>query len=199
MKDFTKILPVIFAILLVGVSAKLSTARAVDEPNYAFVVFETTVTQKGVETSDAHPEERRFYVSNIVAFPASDQALFRRAAKVAADYFIAAVVEPMKAKGILHQYYDDAIHINNSVVFELDTKTDVEEVRVKALQDLKEQNANVFTFTWVRGNAPGGLEMSKPVLLQHKSTQPLYGVVDQKMPPAKENGPAPKKRPREDF
>ena len=195
MKIISTLNKFLFWVLLLGAFAATITAQT-DESDYAFVIFDTTVTQTGVETSDKHPQERRIYVSNIVAFPNSDPALFRRASKVADDYFTATVVDPMKVKGILHQYYDDAIHINNSVVFRLDTKADVEEVRGKALEGFKEQNANVFTFTWIRDAAAGGLEMSKPVLVQHKSTQPLFGTVDSKM--TVETGPTPKtpkKRP----
>ncbi len=149
------------AILLMGLILTFapSAARAqADESNYAFVVFETTVTKKGVETSDANPEERRFYVSNVVEFPERDPSIFRNAEKIADEYFVANVVKPFEAKGILHEYYDDAIHLNNGVVYRLDTRAEVEDLRERSIQELKEQNANIFTFNWTRGKDAKGLE-----------------------------------------
>ncbi len=140
------------------------------------MVFETTVTKVGVETSDANPEERRYYVSNIVGIPSRDPSLSRKASKSADEYFIAAVSGPLKAKGIEHKYYDDAIHINNSVVYRLDTKQEVEELEKKTIEELKEQNANLFTFTWIYGDSTKGLETSLPTLVRHAPEQPLYGM-----------------------
>lgn len=102
----------VFALFITFGFAENTLAQ--DEPYYVFVIFETTVTKVGVETSDANPEERRFYVSNVVAVPSRDRSLLRKAAKSADEYFIAAVSDPLKAaKGIEHKYYDDAIRINN--------------------------------------------------------------------------------------
>src|SRR6266516_3132269 len=36
---------------------------------YQFVEIETTVHVKGVETSSAHPNERRWYLSNVIVQP----------------------------------------------------------------------------------------------------------------------------------
>jgi len=171
MKNYSKLLLVLCAVLI---SAGIVRAQS-DYRNYAFVVFETTVTQKGVETSDKNPEERRFYVSNVVEFPERDRSIFRNAGKVADEYFIANVVKPLEAKGILHQYYDDAIKINNRASY-VETRADVEELRTKVLADLQEQNANVFTFNWTREKDPQGLETAQPVLVRHNPEQPLYGV-----------------------
>ena len=45
------------------------TANA--QNDWTFVRFETTVTRDGVETSDANPTERRFYISNVVQSPSN--------------------------------------------------------------------------------------------------------------------------------
>ncbi len=175
------------AILLIGLFLIVFSAsvRAQDaDTNYGFVVFETTVTKKGVETSDKNPAERRFYISNIVEFPnnsMSDRSIFRNAYKVADEYFIANVVKPLEAKGISHQYYDDGITVNNKASY-LETRADVEEVRKQVLENLKEQNANVFMFNWTREQGAKGLETSLPTLLYHGSEQPLYGVGETKTP-----------------
>lgn len=160
------------------VTAVLSTAvRAqADEPNYVFVMFETTVTRVGVETSDANPEERRFYVSNVVGFPADDPGQLRRASKIADDYFTHMVVEPLKAKGIAHQYYDDGISINDRVVYVLYTRQEVEDLRIKTLAGLKEQNANVYTFNWAFGKEASGPEGPALQLFYHAPTMISYGL-----------------------
>ncbi len=187
MKNHSKFLPILFALLiLVGASG---IARA--QSNYAFVVFETTVTKKGVETSDKNPEEQRIYISNIVEFPnnsMNDRSTFRNAFKVADEYFIANVSKPLEAKGILHQYYDDAITVNNKESY-LDTRALVEEARTRVLENLKERNANVFTFNWTRDGAANGLETSQPTMLYRGAEQPLYGGSEIKTPtPPKTNG-----------
>jgi len=136
MKINIRIISLFCALMFTAVLARSALAQS-DEARYVFVVFETTVTRAGVETSDANPQERRFYVSNVVAFP-DDPGTERRASKIADEYFIAAVSGPLKAtKGIEHQYYDDAIHINNSVVYRLDTKREVEELQKKTIEELK--------------------------------------------------------------
>ena len=177
MKRCSHILYILLAVLLGCVFVSKLQAQT-DEPNYVFVVFETTVTRQGVETSDAKPEERRFYVSNVVAIPSADPALLRRASKLADEYFIATVVDPLKAKGILHQYYDDGIRINNNVVYRLDTHAEVEDLQKKVLLELKEQSTNIFTFTWAYGEKMNGLETSKPTLFYHEPKKPLYVVPD---------------------
>ena len=194
MNIFSNIKTLIPAILLNLSLAGIAMAQ--NQSVYTFVVFETTVTQKGVETSDAHPQERRFYVSSIVEFTENDPSVERNASKIADNYFTATVVKPLEAKGILHQYYDDAIHMNDGVVYRLDTKADVEEVRQKAFERLKNMDVNVFSFTWDRTKGTMGLEDSKPVLIAHNPEQPLYGYPAPKAPvkpetPAK---PAAKRR-----
>lgn len=175
------------AILAIGLififASAVVQARAAD---YAFVIFETAVTKKGVETSDQNPEERRFYVSNVVVFPETDPYVFRNSYKEADAYFTSAVVEPMEAKGIVHKYYDDDIRINDKVVYELKGRAEVEELQKKVLQDLKAQNANVFTFTWVRNAKTKNLETSRPTLFYHGPEQPLYGVSDTQTSATKE-------------
>jgi pimeloyl-CoA synthetase len=179
---------ILFAVLFsIGAS---SIVRAQDNnTNYAFVVFETSVTKKGVETSDKNPQEQRIYISNIVEFPnntMNDRSVFRNAFKVADEYFIANVVKPMEQKGILHQYYDDAITINNKESY-LDTRELVEDTRKRVLENFKERNANVFTFSWTRDADAKGLETSQPTLLYRGSEQPLYGAIEPKTPPTKTN------------
>lgn len=181
MKNHLQLLSVLFAVLI-SIGA-FGTAQAQDaNTNYAFVVFETTVTKKGVETSDTNPAEQRIYISNVVEFSNNtmqDRSTFRNAFKVADEYFIANLSKPLEAKGILHQYYDDAITVNNKESY-LDTRELVEEARKRVLENLKERNANVFTFNWTRDASAKGLETSQPTLLYRGAEQPLYGVSETK-------------------
>ena len=173
MKNSYRLLPILFtAILFMCIGPGM--ARAQGEMDYAFVVIETTVTRKGVETSDKNPDERRFYISNIVEISQSDKSAYRNANKTADEYFIKSVVKPMEAKGILHQYYDENVVINNNGSYTSETRQRADETLKETLAGLKEQNANIFTFTWNYGKIPDGLVSSQPTLLVHKAGQPLY-------------------------
>lgn len=178
---------ILFAVLILVFASGIARAQ---DTNYAFVVFETSVTKKGVETSDQNPQEQRIYISNVVEFPnntMNDRSVFRNAFKVADEYFIANVSKPLEEKGILHKYYDDAITINNRESY-LDSRELVEEARKRVLENLKERNANVFTFNWTRDANAKGLETSQPTLLYRGAEQPLYGATETpKPPPAKTN------------
>src|SRR5258708_6017223 len=176
MKNSMKVMSLVLVVLLTIILVPAAKAQA--DTQYMFVIFETAVTKKGVETSDEFPEERRFYVSNIVGFSTSDQAMIRRASKIADDYFTANVVKPMEGKGIAHEYFDDGIRINDNVIYRLDTRADVEALRTKVLQDLKEQSANIFTFTWAKDQKTNGLATASPVLFYHEPKKPLYGVTE---------------------
>ena len=151
-----------------------SLVRAQSEVDYAFVVIETTVTRKGIETNDKNPEERRFYISNIVEISQSDKSAYRNANKTADEYFIKGVVKPMEAKGILHQYYDNNVVINANKSYVSETREVAVENLRETLDGLKGQNANIFTFNWFYGKVPDGLESTHLKLLVHKPEQPLY-------------------------
>src|SRR5258707_2129446 len=103
----------LFAVILCLLPGQLSRpAGAIGgaDGDWFFVVVETHVHQKGVETDSEHPEERRWYVSNVVALPANIPDY--SAKKKAGEYFDANVVEPAKTRGILVDYYDDEMQIN---------------------------------------------------------------------------------------
>lgn len=88
---------ILFALMISIFAPRIARAQD-DYRNYSFVVFETTATRNGVETSDNNPSERRFYVSNVVEFPERDRSIFRNAGKIADEYFIVNVVKPIEAK-----------------------------------------------------------------------------------------------------
>ncbi len=62
MNNHSKLLPILLAAFISIFAAVSARAQQNEYMNYGFVVFETTVTRKGVETSDNNPQERRFYV-----------------------------------------------------------------------------------------------------------------------------------------
>jgi hypothetical protein len=162
----------LFAIILCLLPCQLSRpAGATATGDWFFVVVETHVHQKGVETSDAHPEERRWYVSNVVVLPANIADY--SAKKKAGEYFDTNVVEPAKARGILVDYYDDEMQINGGSVIRVDSRAQAEEMRTKDIADHKEQGGNIYSFELVFGPAKGE-ETSKPKLIYRNKDQPNY-------------------------
>ena len=159
--------------LLPGQSSPPAGAAAIGKADgdWFFVVVETHVHQKGVETDNEHPEERRWYISNLVALPANIPDY--SAKKKAGEYFDANVVEPAKTRGILVDYYDDEMQINGGSVIRVDSRAQAEEMRTKDVADRKEQGGNIYSFELVFGPAKGE-ETSKPKLIYRNKEQPSY-------------------------
>lgn len=141
------------------------------DSEWFFVVVETHVHQKAVETSSEHPEERRWYISNVVALP--DNIPDYSEKKKAGEYFDANVVEPAKTRGILVDYYDDEMQINGGSVIRVDSRAQAEEMRNKDIEDRKEQGGNIYSFELVFGPAKGE-ETSKPKSIYRNKEQPNY-------------------------
>ena len=139
--------------------------------DWFFVVVETHVHQKAVETSSEHPEERRWYTSNVVALPANIPDYSNK--KKAGEYFDANVVEPAKTHGIAVDYYDQDMQINGGSVVRVDSREQAEEMRNKDIEDRKEQGGNIYSFEIVFGSAKGE-ETSKPKLIYRDKKQPNY-------------------------
>jgi hypothetical protein len=139
--------------------------------DWFFVVVETHVHQQAVETSSEHPEERRWYISNVVALPANIPDYSNK--KKAGEYFDANVVEPAKTHGILVDYYDSDMQINGGSVIRVDSRAQAEEMRTKDIADRKEQGGNIYSFELVFGPAKGE-ETSKPKLIYRNKEQPNY-------------------------
>jgi hypothetical protein len=162
----------LFAIILCLLPCQLSRpAGAAATGDWFFVVVETHVHQKAVETNDEHPEERRWYISNVAALPANIADY--SAKKKAGEYFDANVVEPAKTRGILVDYYDDEMQINGGSVLAMGSREQAEEMRTKDIADRKEQGGNIYSFELVFGPAKGE-ETSKPKLIYRNKEQPNY-------------------------
>ena len=165
-----------FAIILCLCPGQWSRPAAAAAAGHAdgdwfFVVVETHVHQKGVETDSEHPEERRWYISNLVVLPANIPDY--SAKKKAGEYFDANVVEPAKARGLLVDYYDDEMQINGGSVVRVDSRAEAEEMRNKDIADRKEQGGNIYSFELVFGPAQGEAT-SKPKLIHRNKEQPNY-------------------------
>jgi hypothetical protein len=154
-------------------------AAAAGTGDWFFVVVETQAHQKGVEADDDHPEERRWYVSNVVNLPANIPDYSSK--KKAGEYFDANVVEPAKTHGILLDYYEDEMGINGGSVLALGSREQAEEMRNKDIADRKEQGGNIYSFELVFGPAKGE-ETSKPRLIYRDKKQPNYPGVKANQP-----------------
>ena len=165
MKNITLTFIISTIILMFGVTANAQN-------DWTFVRFETTVTRDGVETSDANPTERRFYISNIVQSPGNLRSY--QLPKIIDEYFTANVVEPFKAKGITHQYYDSDVDMDCGSVLGAKDKADAEEKLAKCIEDTKEQDRiTIYTFNWTFGDARG-LETTQPTLIFRSKDSPNY-------------------------
>ena len=168
----------VFAVLLCCIvpihsSRSVITAAAAHKPDtqWFFIIVETHVHQKDVETNSDHPEERRWYVSSVTALPA-DIADYSEKKKTL-EYFDANVVAPAAKHGIVVDYFDDEAQINGGSVMAAKSRADAEEMRNKDIADHKEQGGNIYSFEVVFGSAKGE-ETSQPHLIYRDKKQANY-------------------------
>lgn len=151
--------------------ATTAAARTRADTEWFFVVIETHVNAKNVEASDEHPEERRWYVSNVAALP--DSIPSYSAPKKVNEYFDQNVVSPAQKRGFVLQYYDQESQINGGSVLAIESRQQAEEMRKKDIEDRKEQGGNIYSFNIVFGPARGE-ETSQPGLIYRDKKQPNY-------------------------
>ncbi len=152
-------------------SATAAVARIPAETEWFFVVIETRVHAKNVEIDDKHPEERRWYISEMTALP--DNIPSYSAPKKVNEYFDANVVSPAEKRGVVVEYYDQDSQINGGSVLAIGSREQGEEMRQKDIQDRKEQGGNIYSFNIVIG-ATKGDETSQPKLIYRNKQQPSY-------------------------
>ena len=140
---------------------------------YLFVEVETTVHRKGVETSSENPNERRFYVSNVVVQP-DDVPTYSLVKKKIIPYFSANVMDPAEKRGILIDYGEQDVKLcgDNSQTSYL-SRMEAERVRDKEIEYRKNQTCNIYSFELVFGPAKGE-ETSKPKLIYRDKEQRNY-------------------------
>lgn len=133
-----------------------------------FFVVNVFIHRSGKEISSQNPQERRYYVSNLVAVP--DSIPSYSLAKVADKYFEEQVVTPLKRQGLEASYYDSDLEINGGAVYALNTEADAKECRDKALESCHTRGGNIYEFTWsFEANAS-----ANPKLIFRDKEQPSY-------------------------
>jgi hypothetical protein len=167
---------IVFAVLILCIvplqlSHRAAAAAHSAQTVWFFLVVETHVTQKGVEPDNDHPEERRWYISNITALP--ENVADYSAKKKALEYFDANIVAAAAKHGIAVDYNDDEAGINGGSVLAAKSQAEAEEMRNKDIADRKEQGGNIYSFNLVFGPAKGE-ETSQPKLLYRDKAQPNY-------------------------
>lgn len=139
--------------------------------DWFFVVVETHVHLKDVEIDSDHPEERRWYVSNVALLP--DSIADYSAPKKVNEYFDANIVSPAAKRGLLVEYDDQESQINGGSVLAMQSRAQAEEMRQKDIEDHKGQVGNVYSFNLVFGPAKGE-ETSQPKSIYRDPKQPNY-------------------------
>ena len=158
---------------LTGPSWRATTAAVDPTPagEWFFVVVETHVHAKNVEVSSEHPEERRWYISNVATLP--ENIPDYSAPKKANEYFDSNVVSPAEKRGVVVEYYDQDSQINGGSVLKVESREQAEEMRKKEVEDHKELGGNLYSFNLVFGSAKGE-ETSQPRLVYRDKAQPSY-------------------------
>ncbi len=150
-------------------------ARASHNANtvYLFVEIETTVHRAGVETSSANPNERRWYVSNVIVQP-EDVPTYSLIKQKFMPYFSRNVMDPAEKRGILIDYGEQDVRLNGESSYaNYESREQAEEQRNKMIEYRKGQSGNIYSFEFVDGPAKGE-ETSKPKLIYRDNGQPNY-------------------------
>ncbi|HXI61627.1 MAG TPA: hypothetical protein VNF70_02915 [Pyrinomonadaceae bacterium] len=150
---------------------------AMHPPNtvYLFIEVETKVYRKGVEISSENPEERRWYMSNVVVQP-EDVPTYSLIKQKVMPYFSRNVMDPFEARGFSLDYGEQDVRLNGEVSqANYATRAEAEEQRTKEIEYRKGQSGNIYSFELVWGSAKGE-ETSKPKLIYRDKEQPNYGA-----------------------
>ena len=137
---------------------------------YLFVEIETTVHRAVVETSSQNPNERRWYISNVVVQP-EDVPSYSLVKQKIMPYFSRNVMDPAEKRGILVDYGEQDVRVNGETSYaNHETREQAEEARNKAIEYRKGQSGNIYSFELVFGPAKGE-ETSKPKLIYRDKGQ----------------------------
>lgn len=141
---------------------------------YLFVEIETTVHRAGVETSSEHPNERRWYLSNVVVQP-EDVPTYSLIKQKIMPYFSRNVMDPAEKRGILIDYGEQDVRLNGESSYaNYTSREQAEEQRNKAIEYRKGQSGNIYSFELNFEPSRGGEESSKPRLIYRDKEQPNY-------------------------
>lgn len=175
-KTIVLLLPVLALGLSLVRSSPLATgAKATRlDAAYLFIEVEAKVYRKGVEISSENPEERRWYMSNVVEQP-EDVPTYSLIKQKVMPYFSRNVMDPFEARGFALDYGDQDVKLNGDVSYaNYATRAEAEEQRNKEIEYRKGQSGNIYSFELVWGSTKGE-EVSKPKLIYRDKEQPNYG------------------------
>ena len=140
---------------------------------WQFVEIETTVHRAGVETSSETPNERRWYMSNVVTQP-EDVPTYSLIKQKIMPYFSRNVMDPAETRGILIDYGEQDVRLNGESSYaNYETRAEAEKQRDKEIEYRKGQRGNIYSFELVYGPAKGE-ETSKPKLIYRDKEQRNY-------------------------
>jgi hypothetical protein len=168
-------------LILCFLPAKLSRPAAATGTHttntvYLFVEIETKVHRAGVQTSSENPNERRFYLSNVVVQP-EDVPSYSLVKQKIVPYFSRNVMDPAEKRGILIDYGELDVRVNGESSYaNYESREKADEQRNKAIEYRKGQSANIYSFELVWGPA-NGEETSKPKLIYREKGTPNYESV----------------------
>src|SRR5260221_11077795 len=83
---------------------------------YLFVEIETTVHVQGVPTSSSQPNERRWYMSNVIVQP-EDVPTYSLIRQKYMPYFSGNVMDPAEKRGILIDYGEQNVRLNGETSY----------------------------------------------------------------------------------
>lgn len=150
-----------------------ATARRNGNTAYLFVEIETTVHRKGVETSSDNPNERRWYMSNVIIQP-EDVPTYSLIKQKIMPYFSRNVMDPAETRGILIDYGEQDVRLSGEgSLANYETREEAEAQRDKEIEYRKRNSGNIYSFTLLFGPAKGE-ETSKPKLIYRDKDQPNY-------------------------
>lgn len=173
MKRTVLLLSLIVCLVTIPAVRHTRASAATNFTAWFFVEVETTVRPKGADADSDDPQERRWYVSNVVVQP-DDVPTYSLAGKKIIPYFTKTVTDPAEAKGFIIEYYDNDVRLNGESSFaSYATREEAEEARKKAIDYRKDQSGNIYSFELVFGAAKGE-ETSKPKLIYRDKQQPNY-------------------------
>lgn len=177
MLKHTKLMAFLVVLSLLTLTHLLQPAKATKRPwaeaVYQFVEVETTVHLVNVETSSAHPEERRWYMSTVIVQP-EDVPTYSLIQKKFIPYFNANVMDPAEKRGVAIDYDDQGVKLNGDVSYaNYATREEATEQRNKEIEYRKGQGGNIYEFT-IDFSSPKGEATSKPKLIYRDKEQPNY-------------------------
>src|SRR5262245_29409943 len=130
-------------ILLLIAAQFVPASKAIrrNKPNtaYLYVEIETQVYRKGVEISSENPQERRWYLSNIVEQP-DDIPSYSLVKQKVMPYFSRNVMDPFEARGFSLDYGEQDVRLcgeNSRANYE--TRAEAEESLAKEIEYRKNQ------------------------------------------------------------